>query len=76
MAATGANRGKIRDLLSHARERPGIAAECILALEVGREDTDNEFDRQLVAAVLQAEHWATMRALRIELRSFLKAMAK
>ena len=68
--------GKISDLLSHARKDAGIAADCILALQVDREDTDNTFDRQFVGAVLTIEHWAEMKAMRQELRSFLKAMSK
>lgn len=41
-----------------------------------QEDTEAAFTRQMAGSVLVAEHMANMKAMRFELRAFIKAMAK
>lgn len=47
-----------------------------MSLFTEEDDCDAVYDRRLVAATLVAEWMANMKAMRFELRSFLKAMAK
>ena len=53
-----------------------MAGDCLLSLFTAQEDTDAAMDRQVAATTLIAEWMANMKAMRFELRAFVKAMAK
>ena len=71
----GARRGgKSQDLLAKAREQPGVAAALAMSWWDQRDD-DEVIERRLVAMTVLFEVAANLKAMRFELRSFLKAMA-
>ena len=77
MEAARGGRGKISDLLSQARDQPGLAVPLLLSLLARDEDeTEEEWLRRSAGMALVAETMAHMRAMRLELRAFLRAMAQ